>query len=137
MSSVKLFENFLEQFPKMNECISKTKVISSYMMEIYYEDGAVGVFDSLLNTFRYIPEGNRPCMTEHRWQLELGQSIYRTMVEKGIQMNHLAEISGLSYSQLSKYINGHNTPSSYTLKRIATALGVEVGYLTSFERYYK
>ena len=137
MTSKKLFERFLEQFPRMTESVKGRKAVGTDMMEIYYEDGSVGVFDSLLNTFRYIPAGNRPCMTERRWQLELGQSIYRTMHEKGIQMNHLSEISGLSYSQLSKYINGHKTPNSYTLKRIASALGVEVGYLTNFERYYQ
>ena len=131
-----LYSDFVQYFPLMVKNIKTTNPLSDTLLEIYYEDGSVGIFDRLLTSFRFIPNGKRRQMTESRWKIELGHKIYRTMMEKGILMTELSELSGVSYSTLSKYVNGHLTPGSYTLKRIASALGVEVGYLTDFEKYY-
>lgn len=134
--SIELFDSFEKEFPLLTRDITKTIGLSDHTMEVYYEDGSVGIYDQLLHSFRYIPRKARQQMTESRWRIELGHKIYRTMMERGMLMSELSDISGITYSSLSRYINGHKSPGSYTLKRIATALGVEVGYLTDFERYY-
>ena len=134
--SIELFDNFEKEFPLLTNDIAKTIGLSDHTMEVYYKDGSVGIYDQLLHSFRYIPRKTRQQMTESRWRIELGHKIYRTMMERGMLMSELSDISGISYSSLSKYINGHKSPGSYTLKRIATSLGVEVGYLTDFEHYY-
>ena len=134
--SIELFDSFEKEFPLLTRDITKTIGLSDHTMEVYYEDGSVGIYDQLLHSFRYIPRKARQHMTESRWRIELGHKIYRTMMERGMLMSELSDISGISYSSLSKYINGHKSPGSYTLKRIATALGVDVGYLTDFEHYY-
>ena len=134
--SIELFDSFEKEFPLLTNDITKTIGLSDRTMEVYYEDGSVGIYDQLLRSFRYIPRKTRQQMTESRWRIELGHKIYRTMMERGMLMSELSDISGISYSSLSKYINGHKSPGSYTLKRIATSLGVEVGYLTDFEHYY-
>ena len=134
--SIELFDSFEKEFPLLTNDITKTIGLSDRTMEVYYEDGSVGIYDQLLHSFRYIPMKSRQQMTESRWRIELGHKIYRTMMDRGMLMRELSDISGITYSSLSKYINGHKSPGSYTLKRIATALGVEVGYLTDFERYY-
>ena len=133
---IELYDGFKKDFPLLIKGISKTIGMSDHTMEVYYEDGSVGVYDQLFHSFRYIPIKSRQHMTESRWRIELGHKIYRTMMDRGMLMSELSDISGISYGSLSKYINGHKTPGSYTLKRIATALGVEVGYLTDFEKYY-
>lgn len=133
---IELFDSFEKEFPLLTNDITKTIGLSDHTMEVYYEDGSVGIYDQLLHSFRYIPRKARQQMTESRWRIELGHKIYRTMMERGMLMSELSDISGISYSSLSKYINGHKSPGSYTLKRIATSLGVEVGYLTDFEHYY-
>lgn len=134
--SIELFDSFEKEFPLLTKDITKTIGMSDHTMEVYYEDGSVGIYDQLLHSFRYIPRKTRQHMTESRWRIELGHKIYRTMMDRGMLMRELSDISGVTYSSLSKYINGHKSPGSYTLKRIATALGVEVGYLTDFEHYY-
>lgn len=134
--SIELFATFEKEFPLLATNITKTINMSDHTMEVYYEDGSVGIYDQLLHSFRYIPMKSRQHMTESRWRIELGHKIYRTMMDRGMLMRELSDISGIAYSSLSKYINGHKSPGSYTLKRIATALGVDVGYLTDFERYY-
>lgn len=134
--SIELFATFEKEFPLLATNITKTINMSDHTMEIYYEDGSVGIYDQLLHSFRYIPMKFRQQMTESRWRIELGHKIYRTMMDRGMLMRELSDISGISYSSLSKYINGHKSPGSYTLKRIATSLGVGVGYLTDFEHYY-
>ena len=135
-NSIELFDSFEKEFPLLTKDITKTIGMSDHTMEVYYEDGSVGIYDQLLHSFRYIPRKTRQQMTESRWRIELGHKIYRTMMERGLLMSELSDISGISYSSLSKYINGHKSPGSYTLKRIATSLDVGVGYLTDFEHYY-
>ena len=137
LGNMSLFEEFKRQFPYMVDHVSKIKNHRDGTIDIFYEDGSFGVFDNVIGTFRYFPKCRDMEMTENRWKIELGQKIYRTMLSKGYTMRQLADISKLGYDTLSRYINGHTAPTSYTLKRIATALGVSVGELTSFEKYYK
>lgn len=137
MNRPEIYRKFAMHFPCMNDHVKEFHPIGGNLLEIYYKDESIGVFDGLLNTFRFIPKGQRQILTEGRWKIELGNRIYRTMLEKGMLMTELSEISGISYGTLSKYVNGRLSPGSYTLKRIASALGVAVGYLTDFERYYQ
>lgn len=132
-----LFAEFQKQFPYMVDGVKELKNHRDGTIDIFYEDGSFGVFDNVVGTFRYFPKCRDIEMTENRWKIELGQKIYRTMLSKGYTMRQLSDISKLGYDTLSRYINGHTAPTSYTLKRIATALGVSVGELTSFEKYYK
>lgn len=57
--------------------------------------------------------------------------IKRVIKEKGLSINEVAEIMGISRIGLSQHINGN--PSVEVLERIAKALGVQVAEL--FEGY--
>ena len=135
--SRQVYQEFKDQFPMMTKDIRFYKPIGDWAVEIHYHNGSIGLYESALHSFRYIPNGGYKDMTEERWRMELGHKIYCTMVEKGLTMIELSTISGVSYEALSRYVNGHRTPNSYTLRRIAQGLGVEVGYLTDFERFYQ
>ena len=131
-----LFEEFRTQFPSLAESVKSYTVIEDRMLEVIYEDGSKGIYDDLLKSYRYFPSGKHLEMTENRWRMELGSRIYRVMLEKGITMKELARWSGVCYTTLSKWINGHKTPGSYGLKKVASALGVHVSDLLIFEKYY-
>ena len=131
-----LFKEFITQFPSLAESIQTYQVLEDHMLEVTYEDGSKGIYDDLLKSYRYFPSRKHLEMTENRWRMELGNRIYRIMLEKGITMHELSRWSGVSYTTLSKWINGHKTPGSYSLKKVASALGVNVSHLLVFEKYY-
>ena len=133
----KIIEQFQQNFPLMSDQIKQFRGLGDSRIEIHYEDGSIGIFDGYLNSLQYFPFGKKPVMTESRWRKELGHKIFRTVNMKGIPLYRLSEMSGISESSISQYVNGKATPSSYTLKKIAVALGVTVGYLTDFEKYYE
>lgn len=132
-----LIQEFKKQFPSMTNDVITYNTLGDWALEIYYEDGSVGMYEAALHTFRYIPNGKLCQMSEVKWRKELGHSIYRAMLERGMTMEELSASSDVSYVTLSRYINGHITPSSYMLNKIATGLGVSIGYLTSFEQFYR
>lgn len=132
-----IFQSFMQAFPYMAETVVSYKQISDRIIEVKYEDASVGVFDELTGTFRYVPKEKIGQLTKTRWTIELGHSIYRAMLEKGMTMRDLSNVSGIEYTTLSRYINGHKSPSSYTLYRIARGLGLNLGDLTDFTKYFK
>ncbi len=48
------------------------------------------------------------------------------LTQKGITLKDFANLSGISQSNLSNYINGNISPTLDTLKKIATHLNVEL-----------
>lgn len=56
----------------------------------------------------------------------LGEFIHRSRVDKGYTLRYLADISGVSYSQINKIERGEaKTPSDTTLKKLAKSLSID------------
>lgn len=132
-----LVTEFKKHFPSLADNIKEITNLGLWMLEIHYHDGSRGVYDGVLHTFKYVPKHGYGDLTEHRWNMELGVKINRTMLMRGYRLYELAERSGISERTLSNIMNGRNTTSTYNLKKIAKALSVSVGYLTDFEKYYE
>ena len=49
------------------------------------------------------------------------------LTEKGISQSDLSELTGITKTSISQIINGKQSGSLTTWKRIAEALGVEIG----------
>lgn len=56
----------------------------------------------------------------------IGASIRKYREAKGLTVRKLGELSGVSYSQITKYENGKAYPSFYTIERLAKALDVRI-----------
>ena len=132
-----LFQSFLLAFPSMAEKVKSYRQVDDRVIEIKYEDNSIGVFDEITGSFRYVPKEKLAKLTKNRFQIELGHNIYRAMVIKGMTMVELSKRTGIEYTTLSKYINGHISPSSYMLYRVACGLGLTIGDLTNFTKYFK
>lgn len=48
------------------------------------------------------------------------------LAQRGITLKDFSQMSGISQSNLSNYLNGNISPTLDTLKRIASHLGIEV-----------
>ncbi len=61
--------------------------------------------------------------TDTRPELEITRFLTEARREKGLTQEQLAELSGVSKSEIELLENGKGDPSLQTLKRLATALG--------------
>jgi transcriptional regulator with XRE-family HTH domain len=56
---------------------------------------------------------------------EFGRRLYRLMARKGWRQSELARRAGLNRDQISTYVRGASLPTDDSLRKLATALGVE------------
>lgn len=66
---------------------------------------------------------------ERKYLYELGQRIKQTRLDKGIQQIELAVEINMEKSNLSRIEAGRTNPTILSLKKIATALEIEVSEL--------
>lgn len=73
---------------------------------------------------------HRPCwlMKEALARLDLGNQVRRLRNRRNLTLQDLAGLTGLSKPNLSQIENNFVTPPIATLLKIATALGVPIGY---------
>lgn len=57
----------------------------------------------------------------------------KLMNELGLSQSKVSELTGISKSNISQYINGKHEPSKERKKEIAVALGVQEDYFNQFE----
>jgi len=63
-----------------------------------------------------------------------GQRLREARIRAGLSQSDLEEISGIPKARLSRYENGHVSPSIHTLERLSRALGVSEASLLGDER---
>jgi len=63
-----------------------------------------------------------------------GQRLRETRVSAGMSQSALEEISGIPKARLSRYENGHVSPSIHTLERLSKALSVSEASLLGDQR---
>lgn len=66
-------------------------------------------------------------MTDEEFLIRLGKAIAKARKENGFSQSELCAIINMEKSNLSAIENGRQNASSLTLKKIADAIGVEVG----------
>lgn len=70
---------------------------------------------------------------EERWRQIFGWNLARRIEERYSNYSVFADKIGVSRVMLSRYINGHATPSIYVVARIANALGCSMTELCDLE----
>ena len=63
-----------------------------------------------------------------------GQRLRDARIRAGLSQSELEERSGIPKARLSRYENGHVSPSIHTLERLAVALGVSEASLLGDQR---
>ena len=65
--------------------------------------------------------------------MNLGESVRRIRLEKGLSQGEMQKRTGILRSYLSRVENGHTVPSFATLQRLALAMEVPLAYFFSAE----
>ena len=86
------------------------------------DDGSHVEFDICDKTARYIPNDYADSLDDEYYKNEFSYKLRYIMRCRCISREKLSEMTGISYGQISKYINGQTEPSIYKVMKIARAL---------------
>ena len=84
------------------------------------KDGTKLEYHHMLRTIRKVPTYTG---SEEEWRREFSRRLSFEMYERGFDQTYLAEASGISQTNISRYIHRKVTPSAYAVDRMARALG--------------
>lgn len=116
-----MFEEFKMMFP-----VTAEKAVSWWPggrreIIILLNDQSKIAYDDISRSIRNL-KWNGNTWDEGQWRMNFSNRLRNKMYEKGISHQDLAEQAGISKQMLSRYANGHSTPTSYTVGRIARVL---------------
>ena len=70
-----------------------------------------------------------PTSRNYEQDTDFGARLTRAMEARGIARTDLAAASGVSKQALSNWVSGKNEPNLRQLRKVASAVGVSIGYL--------
>lgn len=71
-------------------------------------------------------------MTEREWRDEFGRNLASLLYETRMTQKDLAELSGATESDISRYIGGTQTPTATTIVNLSYALSCDYDDLIDF-----
>ena len=71
---------------------------------------------------------------EDRWRIHFARRLYKKMLQRGFDQQELSLRTGISINTISKYMNGHSTPSFYNAYKMANALECSVSDFLHFPK---
>ena len=74
----------------------------------------------------------RTTKPEREWRKEFAKHMRARMEFLDINQRQLAKMSGVSESEISRYLRGLKTPLAYTVTRLATGLNMKPAELMDF-----
>lgn len=122
-----MFNNFTMRFPFIAEKAIDWCKSSEYDITVRLEDGSIFLYDDMEGSIRKLPSDSRS-LTKEECDREFGERLMRMMRRKIITQAELSERTGLDQAQISRYLNGKNSPSFYIVDKIAKALNCSVEY---------
>ena len=128
-----IFVEFKRMFPTIASTVTSGYASGLHEITVFLEDGSKLIYDRLDETIRYLAGRLTSDRTEEIWRKEVGRRLRRKMYLSGITQKELSDRTGIPQSNISKYINGQATPSSYNLIMIAEVLKCSTTELTCFD----
>ena len=120
-----LLTNFKKQFPCFADHAVEYRKKGPFESVVKLDDGNVISYYDTEQGIRRLPSDDSR-LTEEECREEFGIRLYRLMCDKGVTQPELSEMTGITQSNISNYINGRKTPSFYTVDKIARALDCSI-----------
>ena len=120
-----LLTNFKKQFPCFADHAVEYRKKGPFELVVKLDDGHVISYYDTEQGIRRLPSDDSR-LTEEECREEFGIRLYRLMCDKGVTQPELSEMTGITQSNISNYINGRKTPSFYTVDKIARALDCSI-----------
>ena len=129
-----LYEEFEDRNPYLAEKVKYWYPSGHNEITIKLEDGRYKTFDFFTKTARDLhdPRYNEDLPNEDDYRIDFSSRLINTMRRHGVTREALAERTDISSVMIGKYVNGHSTPSIYTLARLAKGIGCSINELINF-----
>ena len=121
----RLLTNFKKQFPCFADHAVEYRKKGPFELVVKLDDGNVISYYDTEQGIRRLPSDDSR-LTEEECREEFGIRLYRIMCDKGVTQPELSDMTGITQSNISNYINGRKTPSFYTVDKIARALDCSI-----------
>lgn len=117
-----IYRNFNDYFHFLAEDAVKYDEVGRFELIVTLRDGSVYSYYDPDKTIRKLPS-DRNDLSENECRREFGIRLRYMMSRKGFNQRDLSEATGISYNNISLYINGKVSPSFYNVDKISKALG--------------
>ena len=121
-----MYANLEALFPSIVEDMISYRENGPFELIVELSNGQCVAYDHIEQTIRYLPINHKDGMTEEDYRNEFGIRLRKIMYRKGISQTELADSIGSTQTQISHYMTGRSTPSSYKLYKIARALDCSI-----------
>lgn len=121
-----LYNYVMNNYPMLREeNIKRYIAVNSHDLLIEFNNGEKRLYDTLLNTWRYITydEGE---LTDEQELYEFKTLLRKIMQRKFIDQTELARRVGVSQGMISNYMRGYSIPNALMLKKLARALDCSI-----------
>lgn len=115
-----VYEGFKKDHHYSDDDIEDWWPIGANAIIAVLKDGTKLEYHHMLRTIRKVPTYTG---SEEEWRREFSRRLSFEMYERGFDQTYLAEASGISQTNISRYIHRKVTPSAYAVDRMARALG--------------
>lgn len=119
-------------FPNIYEHMISYYETGPFELTVERDDGVWYLYDDLERSIRRLPCHPRD-MTELDIRKEFGLRLRKIMRREDVGQKELAELTGLTQSQISNYMTGKTTPSFTKVDSIARALNCHVDDLRFYD----
>lgn len=118
----RLYDNFKLYFPSIEEQVYNVKQTGPFDLTIKLQDDTSVLYCDVNHTIRRLPLSSTN-MTEAECRREFGFRLSKILMLKGVTQKELARMTDISQVSLSNYMTGKQSPTFYTVDKIAKALG--------------
>ena len=115
-----IYKDFKKDHHYSDEDVEDWWPIGANAIIAVLKDGTKLEYHHMLRTIRKVPTYTG---SEEEWRREFSRRLSFEMYERGFDQTYLAEASGISQTNISRYIHRKVTPSAYAVDRMARALG--------------
>lgn len=124
-----LIKNFSLWHSRYEEHAVEYKRFSHFGLLVTMDDGRMGFFEDIDNTFRWLPPDPYN-MTEEECTYEFSCRLKFLMRERLMTQTKLSEMTGIPQQYISRYCRGETIPDFHKLNKIARALRCSIDMFT-------
>lgn len=125
-----MYRNFGLSYPWLQEMTMSYEPFDVFQIIITLKSGERILYDDLENSIDYITDYN----DEEVWNRRFVKNLNRAIRLSGLDQERLSDLTGISKSTISRYLNGRTKPSMYNVYKIVDAAGCSINDLLRFPK---
>lgn len=133
-----MVRNFSLHAPDIYEATKRIEMFGPFRLIAFTADGSIYVYDNLNGGTRRLFNSSaeyakRGYFTDEEWMYRFAAMVQYRMDDRFMTQDELSEMTGISQSALSHYMNCRRVPSIINVYKIAKALKCSIDDIAQFD----